>query len=185
MKLHEGASKLGWHSLEVPRWFSYENAADSNGTRQSMTKTFIPAFLRSGGKVLPETKVERIRQENSRWVLKARHRMAGVMCIEADSLFVAAGAIQTPALLRRCGIKRNIGNSLQFHPTVKVVGRFPEQVNSTDMGVPVHQVKEFAPRLSLGCSISTPPYLALGLLNRPQELKNLRTLWSQMANYYA
>ena len=71
--------------------------------------------------------------------------------------------MQTPALLRRSGIRENVGNSLRLHPMIKVVARFPDVVNSLDMGVPVHQVKEFAPRISLGGSISTPPYLAIAL----------------------
>ena len=94
-------------------------------------------------------------------------------------------AVQTPALLRRSGISQNIGNSLQLHPTIKLVAKFPETVNTPDMGVPVHQVKEFAPRLSFGCSVSSPPYLALGLLDHPQTLQEVRRVWPQMANYYA
>ena len=53
------------------------------------------------------------------------------------------------------------------------------------MGVPVHQVKEFAPRFSFGCSISTPPYLALGMIDHPEHAREVRSAWQQMANYYA
>ena len=53
------------------------------------------------------------------------------------------------------------------------------------MGVPVHQVKEFAPRLSFGCSISTPPYLALGLLDHPTRAQRVHDDWPKMATYYA
>jgi choline dehydrogenase-like flavoprotein len=74
---------------------------------------------------------------------------------------------------------------LQLHPTVKVVAKFREPVNSAQMGVPVHQVKEFAPRLSFGCSISTLPYLALGLLDHPKAGRGLAKSWPCMANYYA
>jgi choline dehydrogenase-like flavoprotein len=93
--------------------------------------------------------------------------------------------VQTPALLRRSGITRNIGNSLRLHPTVKVVAQFPEAVNSAQMGVPVHQVKEFAPRFSFGCSISTPPYLALALLDHPGQAREVAHVWPHMATYYA
>src|SRR5262249_62162067 len=41
-KLHEGAGLLGWKSLEVPRWFRYDSPA---GTKQTMTKTFVPRLL--------------------------------------------------------------------------------------------------------------------------------------------
>jgi choline dehydrogenase-like flavoprotein len=49
----------------------------------------------------------------------------------------------------------------------------------------VHQVKEFAPRFSFGCSISTPPYLALGLLDHPSQARAASSTWRQMAVYYA
>jgi hypothetical protein len=100
-------------------------------------------------------------------------------------LFLCAGAVHTPALLRRSGITRSIGDSLQVHPTVKIVARFPDEVNSADMGVPVHQVKEFAPRLSLGCSISSPAYLALGLIDHPEAARATAQTWRNTAIYYA
>jgi choline dehydrogenase-like flavoprotein len=100
-------------------------------------------------------------------------------------VFVCGGAVQTPALLRRSGLTRNIGNGLQLHPTVKIVARFPEPVNAADMGVPAQQVKEFAPRLSFGCSVSTPAYLALGLVDHPGAASEVRRAWTCMANYYA
>ena len=98
-------------------------------------------------------------------------RAKGQLRIHAETLFICGGAVQTPALLRRSGMTRNIGNSLRLHPTIKVVAKFPEAVNSAQMGVPVHQVKEFAPRYSFGCSISNPPYLALALLEHPEAAR--------------
>jgi hypothetical protein len=53
------------------------------------------------------------------------------------------------------------------------------------MGVPVHQVKEFAPRISFGCSISSPSYMALGLLEQENNPALLRENWQKMASYYA
>jgi choline dehydrogenase-like flavoprotein len=183
LKLHEGATRLGWKSLEVPRWFRY--SADGSGKRQSMTETFVPRLLAAGGQLLPRTRVSTIRQLNGKWNLNATHPLAGPICLEAETVFVCAGAVQTPALLRRSGITRNIGDSLRLHPTVKVVAKFPEPVNSARMGVPVHQVKEFAPRFSFGCSISTPPYLALALLDHPSQAREVARKWQQMATYYS
>ena len=68
---------------------------------------------------------------------------------------------------------------------MKIVARFPEQVNPPDMGVPVHQVKEFAPRFSFGCSISSPPYLSLAMADHPQHLREIDRDWPRMAIYYA
>jgi choline dehydrogenase-like flavoprotein len=46
-------------------------------------------------------------------------------------------------------------------------------------------VKEFAPRLSFGCSISSLPHLALNLLNYPAAQANVINDWQNMATYYA
>jgi choline dehydrogenase-like flavoprotein len=145
----------------------------------------VPRLLKSGGQLLPRTRVDRMHQDGHRRTLDARHAVAGAIRITTERVFVCAGAVQTPALLRRSGITRNIGNSLRLHPTVKVVARFPEAVNSAEMGVPVHQVKEFAPRFSFGCSISTPPYLALALLDHPGLAREVSHEWPHMATYYA
>jgi glycine/D-amino acid oxidase-like deaminating enzyme len=169
LKLHAGATALGWKSLEVPRWFRYDQ--DQGGTRQSMTETFVPRFLKAGGRLQTGTRALRLRTNGSGWLVDAVHHSGAPVRIAADQLFVCAGAVHTPALLRRSGITRNIGNSLQVHPTVKIVARFPEEVNAADMGVPVHQVKEFSPRLSLGCSISSPAYAALGLIDHPEDAR--------------
>jgi choline dehydrogenase-like flavoprotein len=190
LKLHEGATKLGWKSLEIPRWFRYDDSAlrtphSALGKRQSMTEIFIPRFLRAGGRLCSNTRANRIRQNGQGWLIEATRKVGGAAHIVADNLFLCAGAVHTPALLRRSGITRNVGNSLQVHPTVKIVARFPDPVNAGDMGVPVHQVKEFSPRLSFGCSISSPAYVALGLIDHPEAVRETARTWQESATYYA
>ena len=183
LKLHDGATKLGWKSFEAPRWFRY--ATGGVGQRQSMTETFIPRFLKAGGQLLPETRALQFRQAGNGWLIDAQHQSTGQIEIAAETLFLCAGAIHTPARLRRSGVTRNIGDSLLVHPTTKIVARFPEEVNSADMGVPVHQVKEYSPRLSFGCSISSPAYLALGLIDHPEVARETAHAWQRTAIYYA
>lgn len=192
LKLHEGATRLGWKSQEIPRWFRYQSEKGSsgptNGTKQSMTQTFVPRFLASGGKLLPQTRVRRLSSNRGGWKLYGEFAKAGShkqLSIQAGTVFVCCGAIQTPALLLRSGFRKNIGQSLHLHPTVKVVAQFDEEVNAPGMGVPVHQVKEFAPRFSFGCSISSQPYLALALADHPESTEALRHSWRNMAIYYA
>src|SRR5262249_31088351 len=43
----------------------------------------------------------------------------------------------------------------------------------------------FAPRFSLGSSISSPPYLALALAGHPESAQLVSRSWRQMAIYYA
>lgn len=193
LKLYEGARRLGWKSLEVPRWLRYEPAGGPDGglrwTRQSMTQTYLPRALQAGGRLLSDTRALRLRPRGQGWSILAEHAPAGeprrTLRIDAETVFVCAGAIQTPALLRRSGLRQNVGNSLRMHPTVKVVARFPEAVNTEDTNIPVHQVKEFAPQFSFGGSVSSPPYLALAMNDHPGHARAVAENWRQMAVYYA
>ena len=187
LKLHAGAGQLGWKSFEVPRWYRYPAGAEpaGPGRRQSMTETYIPRFLRAGGRLLPQTTVRQIRQDGAWWTMNFTHLETGPGRLSAEKLFVCGGAVQTPALLRRSGITDNVGNSLRVHPTVKLVAEFPDVVNGPDLGVPSHQVKEFSPRLGFGCSVSSPAYLALALLDHPGASRALPAQWPHLAVYYA
>ena len=189
LKLHEGAARLNWKSMEVPRWFAYDETRAADGTlggqRQSMTRTYIPRALQAGGELHPRTRITRLRREGSGWRVEGLEAGGRPVRFLSDAVFVCAGAVQTPALLLRSGISTNIGQSLQLHPTVKITAEFGGQVNFPGLGVPVHQVKEFAPRLSFGCSISSPPFLAVGMLDHPRHLDELVRHWRNAAVYYA
>ena len=193
VKLQMGASLLGWKSMEVPRAFRYDTPYQPDrpkGTRQSMTEIFLPRFIKAGGRLMPNSKVLKLKKNSGSagWDVQSLFMFEkGVkrhITIRAKTVFAAAGSIQTPVLLRRSGIRHNIGNSLRFHPTIKVVAEFPEKVNSMEMGVPVHQVKEFAPKYSFGCSISSLPYISLALLDHPAQIGGIGEKWENMANYY-
>ena len=187
-KMKLGADRLGWKSVEVPRSFRYRTGTAKDGraigTKQSMTETLIPSAFQAGCRLLPEARALRLRQENGRWKVRTA-REGGLIEIEADVVFVCGGAIETPALLRRSGIGRNIGNSLALHPTVKVVAVFDEEINQQHADVPARQVKEFSSEISMGCSISSLPFIALAMTDHPDAKVDVARTWRRMAAYYA
>ena len=183
LKMREGAAKMGWSSMEVPRWFKYDGPNDKIGKKQSMTRTFIPRAQQAGANLLTDTRVAKLSRAGTEWIVRCE-RGEDRFAIRCKTVFVCAGAIHTAALLRRSGITQNIGNSLRMHPTVKVVARFPETVNSRDMGVTVEQIKEFSPRLGFGVSVSRAPYISLSMLDQEQQ-RVVDERWQNMAIYYA
>ena len=183
-KLAIGAKLMNWSAIEVPRWFKYYSDSSSSGIRQSMSETYIPRFLKAGGEILTHYKVTKLKKTNSGWEALCRSTNSKKI-LSAKSIFVACGAIQTPLLLRKSGFKKNIGNNLKMHPTIKVIAKFPEVLNSNDLGVPVHQVKEFAPEYSFGCAISLKEFLAAGLIDYQNALNNIDSDWIHMTSYYA
>lgn len=188
LKLHEGARKLGWQSVEVPRLVRYdvdENSPDRS-KKQSMSETFIPRFLAAGGRLLSGTWVRRLTRNGGHWRVQAESdNYAKCLEIITDTVFLACGAIQTPSLLRRSGFHHLIGHTLRFHPMIKIVARFPEKLNQPGMFDPVHQVKEFDPHFSLGCSVVTKPTLALAMVDHQEHLKEVVRDAQYMGLYYA
>ncbi|MDP6931796.1 MAG: GMC family oxidoreductase, partial [Myxococcota bacterium] len=189
LKLREGAHRLGWKTAEIARFWKYEELGDGTwkGSRQSMSKTFIPRALGAGCRLLAQTRVHSLEIEGQRAVSAlARTMVEGrsqSIRIHFDEVFVCGGAVQTPLLLRRSGLRRNIGDSLRLHPMVRFAARFPEPFNDPTWGVPVEQIEQFKPRLTLGCSHSSLPHLALWLgeeANRREALVD----WKNMAVFY-
>jgi choline dehydrogenase-like flavoprotein len=188
IKMKTGAERLGWKTMEVPRWFKYSQAHGPNsiapGIRQSMTETFVPAAQTAGCRIVPGVRADKLERTGTQWQVRAV-RQGEPLTIRAEAIFVCCGAIETPALLRRSRIKKNIGNSLAFHPTVKVVAVFEDEINGEPADIGAQQVKEFSPRVSMGCSISSLPYLALAMTDHPDAKVNLRRQWRRMSIYYA
>ena len=186
LKLHDGAQKLGWNSMEVPRWFRYES--DGSGVKQSMTETFIPRAVKAGAEVISNTQINKILPTAGGWLLKGWKAVGNDLApfeLLAKKIFICAGTIATPTLLRRSGLSRLAGKKFHMHPSIKIVAKFSEQVNHIGMGVPVHQVKEFSPRYSMGCSISSPSYLSLAMMDVEGGQAIVDSHWPNMAIYYA
>jgi choline dehydrogenase-like flavoprotein len=175
--------------MAVPRLVAYSADPAAPGRKQSMSETLVPRFLAAGGRLLAETRVRHIARQDGRWRLWTERADGGAWRpgpeLEAGTLFVACGAVQTPALLRRSGITRAIGDTLRFHPMIKVVAMFADEVNQSGGQEPVHQIKEFDPRFSMGCSVSKWPALALAMADHPEHLAEVDRNWRRMAIYYA
>jgi hypothetical protein len=179
-RLIDGAARLGFAAVDVPR---YGGAGGGRGG--TMTSTYLPRLAAAGGRILADTRVLGLRRRGGDWLVTAEQRPAGRLVLRAHAVFVAAGAVQTPALLRRSGIGRHAGDGFALHPMIRVLARFPDEVNRPDADIAAAQVKEFAPRFSLGCSVSTPPFLALALADHETRLDGVADGWRHLALYYA
>lgn len=183
--LDEGAAELGWRAVEVPRVHRYE--PDGRAVKQTMSRTMLPRAETAGASVLADCRVQRIRRHRGRAVSLdvvrtqpdgSRQRIAVV----ADHVIVCGGAIQTPALLQRSGIRGVVGTGFKVHPTIKVAARFREPMEHAD--VPPHQVTEFSPHLTIGGSASRRGHLALALAETGLDVTEAMADWENVAVYY-
>ncbi|MAT04584.1 MAG: oxidoreductase [Acidimicrobiaceae bacterium] len=185
-RLRAGAAALGWDHDEIPRWMSYPQDGDATeGRRESMTRTYLPRARDAGARIVPDTRVDRLVIDRGRALRAELTGASGEPAtVDFGQVVVCAGAIHTPALLQRSGLRGLIGRRLAVHPTVKLAARFDDQVNVGD-DVPVHQVKEFAPDLSFGGSASQPGLVALALTDAWPTMRDAITAWPEIAVYYA
>jgi choline dehydrogenase-like flavoprotein len=181
--LAEGAAALGWDSQEVPRAFRYA-VATQDTHKQSMTETYLPRAEAAGARVLANSRVSRLTRAPSATTTAVCDIAGARALIRARWVFVCCGAIGTAALLQRSGLRRGIGATLHVHPTVKAVAEFADRLDAA-ADVPVHQVKEFGPDLSLGGSVSRPGHVALALVNNWGRDGMHAENWERMGVYYA
>jgi choline dehydrogenase-like flavoprotein len=162
----------------------------ADGVKQSMTMTLLPQSFAHGARLLPRCRVQRLMRRGRRVVgaeatgtdaKGVSHRVT----ISASSVFVCAGATQTPALLARSGLGRNIGRTLQMHPTVRVLARFAEPVDAAQHHLPLAAITEFSPQLRLGGSVFTLATYGLGLAEDWPTRGSLLADHRYFAMYYA
>lgn len=188
-KIKRGADRLGWKSHEVARFWKYEQKGDGTWTdrRQSMTETMIPRALKAGTTLLPDTKITKIHTlGNVATAATGTTRVGGEtkkIRIRFQTIFVCAGAVHSPLLLLRSGIRKNVGNNLHLHPMIRVAVRFPEPFNEPHWGVPTWQIEEFKPLITLGGSHSSPPHISMWMGSVPGKLEKLRD-WERVAVFY-
>jgi choline dehydrogenase-like flavoprotein len=134
----EGLKQLGWHGDSIPR-----NVKDCRGrcgfcgygcpygNKQSVLNTWLQDHKQHGGRVAVDTYVERIcTSAGAATAVEAVHHPTGSkVTVKARAVVCAAGAIHTPALLKRSGFTNpNVGKHLRLHPATAVWGLMDEEV---------------------------------------------------------
>jgi choline dehydrogenase-like flavoprotein len=107
------------------------------GAKQSVQLSVLPEACAAGARIVTGARVERILVDTDR---PGGPRAAGVRArgqesaceILAPLVVVAAGALQSPPLLRRSDLGRHprLGRNLSVHPATSVAGRFAEPVTA-------------------------------------------------------
>lgn len=137
--LERGARALGWDVAAMPRNVTgCDQGIECGrcgmgcriGAKQSAAKTWLADAVKAGARIFPDTKVLRV--TTSSGVADGVEAVCAGRRIKvrARAVVVAAGGIQTPALLQRSGLTNpNIGRHLRLHPGTAVWGVFDEAID--------------------------------------------------------
>jgi len=151
--------------------------------KQSLDLTYVPAALRGGASVLTSVRVERVVAEGGRvrgvagrvvapFTGRPSHRFR----VNARAVVLAAGCMATPVILQKSGnlVNRSgqVGENLQFHPGVAMMGVFRDEVTPQFGATQGYQSRHF---LRDGFKLETlwapPAVLAVRLPGYGESLK--------------
>ena len=190
--LKKGADAKGWKILGNLR--NQVHCVGSNrcafgcptGAKQSALVSYVPRALHYGARIYADVRVQRITLHGKRATGVIGTSASGANVVVRAKLVVAAcGAIHTPALLARSGIRSRsdqLGANLSLHPNVKVVAIFDEDVTGWKGAHQAFQVREFAEQgLGVFAAINMPPsVLAMSFPHRGRQLGDLMQQYNHM-----
>ncbi len=178
--LKRGADALSWKTVDAAR--NQKHCAGSGncafgcptGAKQSAALTYIPHLYSLGGRIFSGCRAEKIltrhgRAEGvtARFFDPETSERGPALTVHAPIVVLAAGAIQTPALLLRnrlANSSRQVGRNFLCHPNAKVVALFDRDVFAWKGTIQGYQVREFADEGILIATTMVPPaLLAMGL----------------------
>jgi choline dehydrogenase-like flavoprotein len=187
--LKVGAESKGWTVISNRR--NQLHCAGTNnclsgcptGAKRSMLVTSVPRALALGARLFADCRVDRIIRTGRAVTGVTGHfvrpggRQGPRITVRARTVIVAGGAIQTPALLARSGLRSasgQLGRNLSLHPNANVVAFFDSDVIGWHGVHQAFQVREFASEgIILTADNLPPPMLAALLPAYGRELAEL------------
>ncbi|WP_433468817.1 GMC family oxidoreductase N-terminal domain-containing protein [Spirillospora sp. CA-128828] len=135
----DGANRLGWRAAPLRR-----NAPDCVGSAQcaagcphnakyGVHLNALPQACEAGARIVTHARAERILVERGAATgVRARRPDGTSFEILSPRIVVAAGATETPLVLRRSGLGGHpeLGRGMAVHPATNIAGRFTEPVVS-------------------------------------------------------
>ena len=194
--LKAGADAKGWQI--IPNLRNQLHCAGTNnctngcptGAKRSMLVTNIPRALDRGARLFADCRVERINRSpagvtgvEGRFV-RPGGRPGPRLSVRSRVVVAAGGAVQTPALLARSGLRSRsgqLGRNLTLHPNAKVVAFFDEEVLGWQGVHQAYQVREFTADGILLTAVNLAPSLvALGMPGYGRDLGELMAGYNHM-----
>jgi choline dehydrogenase-like flavoprotein len=175
--LKTGADRLGWAVVDNRRAQVHCGGCNAcvtgcpTGAKQSTLVSYLPRAVAFGATVISDCRVRRVLRERKRATgVEAVGASGRRLVVRAPVTVVAAGAVQTPALLMRSGVRSpsgQLGRNLAIHPGVNVIAEFDEPVEGWKGVHQAYQVREFEGVLM--AAVNLPPGLVARSLDLSRE----------------
>lgn len=134
--VEEGLKQLGWHIDQMPRnvkgcpqdeQCGFCGFGCRHGAKQG-ARVFLEEAVTSGAKILTHAEARKVMIRDGKATGIEGFANGHALTIDArKAVVVAAGSIETPALLLRSGLGGQVGHHLHLHPGTGVWGVFEEE----------------------------------------------------------
>ena len=179
--LRVGAEREGWRTLPNIRNQLHCGGCNNcifgcpTGAKRSTLVSYIPRALSFGAEVFADCHVERITMHGKHATGVSGHLVeedggpGARFMVRARRVVLAAGAIQTPALLLRSAVhspSKRIGHNLTLHPNAPVTAIFDEAVEGWKGVHQAYQVRQFQDDGIIMAAVNLPPPLLAMAIDR-------------------
>ncbi|HVY45726.1 MAG TPA: GMC family oxidoreductase [Minicystis sp.] len=143
LRFKRGCDALGMSS--EPTWRNVKGCRGSGecmtgcraGAKRSTDVSYVPAAIRAGARVYTSVRAERVTTRGRRATGLVGHvvepftgRASHAVRVEAKTVVLAAGCMQTPVILQRSGLgARWVGAELQLHPGLAIMAVYEDAID--------------------------------------------------------
>ncbi len=180
-KLEDGCRALGWHIDAMPRNVrGCDQGIDCGrcgmgcrlGAKQSTAKTWLVDAAGADARIYTGVRAKRVLVEGGAargveaFAVDGGHRLT----VRSRAVVAACGALHTPALLKRSGLRNaNIGRHLHLHPVTVVFGIYDDEIRPWEGGMQTRYSTELSDVDGANHGViyetgPTMPHLALGFV---------------------
>lgn len=131
--------------------------------RQSMDVSYVPKAIGDGARLRTHARVDRVWIEGGRAVGVIGQALdpdtrkpIGRFQVRAENVVVAAGVVHTPIILRKSGLRGQVGERFQAHPGAAMLGRFDEPVRMSYGATQGYEIPQRSRGFKIE-SLSLPP----------------------------
>ena len=170
--IENGAEKLNWEYKNLRK---FSTIIDQKIEKNSMSKTFLKEYSKKGGKILENFEVKKIKLLKNNLIQITSKNKNNIIKFSCNNLFLCCGAPYTQEILKKNKlINKNINEYFHFHPMIKIISRFPEEVNSDQsIDVITTQITEFYPKFLFGNAASGKQFLKIATFGNKEAFDDV------------
>ncbi|MGH2750952.1 MAG: GMC family oxidoreductase N-terminal domain-containing protein [Actinomycetota bacterium] len=135
--IEAGLKQLGWHVDMMPRAVrgcsqdehcGYCGFGCRAGAKQSTMRVYLQDAYDAGARLIVNADIDKVNIDDGRATGVQGSIGSHHLTVNARAVVVAAGSIETPALLLRSKLGGQVGHNLRLHPGTAVWGIFDEDI---------------------------------------------------------